>query len=271
MLTLASITTANLEEYLSVKKMDAAPSDLFRGRFERGEVAAESAKLLSRDGQCIGGYSIANAGQKKIVFVHINDVLSTLEEAEVLTELASGVGDKAAALIIINKSNSAHAFAADSPFISVQSHSFHHLTPLDRPLPQPEAFEPVGIEILSTQEVAEFLIHSDGEFTVEGQLDYYESCSTVGGLLQRVNGVIVALGMVCEPRPGMASIQMIGVHRDYRRQGRGSALQLALMHRAKAFADVYAGATHTDNAAMLRVMQKNGCQISDEQWVYTFR
>jgi hypothetical protein len=56
---------------------------------------------------------------------------------------------------------------------------------------------------------------------------------------------------------------------DFRRLGWGNRLHRQLLFVAKNLADIHFGGTDFENVAMRRLLNKNGCKITEEQWAFT--
>ena len=78
------------------------------------------------------------------------------------------------------------------------------------------------------------------------------------------NGIPVAAGVV--DYDAVATMTLIGVSPEHRRQGWGTRLHRHLMWVAKEHTDRYRGQTSVDNAVMLRLFEKNGCTEVAEVW-----
>ena len=74
----------------------------------------------------------------------------------------------------------------------------------------------------------------------------------------------VAVGVV--DYEDVATMTLIGVLPEHRRQGWGARLHRHLMWVAKQHADLYRGQTDVGNAAMLRLFKKNDCVRVAEVW-----
>lgn len=80
------------------------------------------------------------------------------------------------------------------------------------------------------------------------------------------DGTPAALGAVGPTnRPGYGNINMMGVLPTCRGQGLGTRLHAHLLARAAERYLRHSGGTGADNAAMLRVFEKNGCQLTARQ------
>lgn len=264
----------SLDLFAQLRRLGPQERDQFVRRFEGGQVVPANARIAYRDDEPVAAYSLIHTGEGALVHLSLRRPLDDEERHALLADLRAHAFRLGPARVLVNRSRSLHPLGGPGEGWELASHAVLHATPLP-PSPSvpaiPVDFVAFGPEYLDTAELDAFLEHSDGEFTGAGLREYHEDADRFIGLMHREEGRPVAIGVTHESRPGVAGIQILGVARDRRGLGLGTALHAALMERAAAFAPLYVGATDAANAPMRRLLEKNGCVLSDEQWVYRTR
>lgn len=256
--------------FVQTRRLDPGEQARFVRRFEEGKVAPEHSRVAYREDEPVAAYTLTRTGEGVLVGLSLRRPLDVEERLALLDDVRQRASRPGPVRVLVSRARSLHLLGEPGEGWTLESHAVLHDTPLATrpPVPPAPAFVGFGREELDTEEFGAFLSRAGGEFTPTGLHEHYEDVEHFTGLLLREEGRVVAAGAAHEQRPGVASLQILGVERGRRGRGLGTALHAALMDRAASFATLYVGATDAANAPMRRLFEKNGCVPTDEQWTY---
>ncbi|UQN10636.1 GNAT family N-acetyltransferase [Deinococcus sp. QL22] len=274
MIVFQDLSAENMDIMTNISQMGSGKQNMLMVGLEEGTVDPRKIRIMFVDGEGVASYSMSNAGVVYFVMLSYQRKLDDIEVGHLIKDISNTAENAPFIKIIVNKSHSRSVEKIEDNLLKLDSHSVYHLTPLklkERELEEPlnNKFHSFDKTYLDSQEFTDFLENSDGEFSKNNITRMYTGAKSFKGLMLRGEEGPLAIGITYEIKPETASIQIIGVKKNKRNSGLGTEIHKALIKQAKKFASFYVGATDSNNTTMLRIFEKNGCILTDEQFMYS--
>ena len=270
---------------LRTKEDPAVALGRLQSGLEAGRSKIEDLWMLIDGSRLWATFSLVKTGEVRRCILRTEAGISD----EALTELLrwlQGRAEQSGEELIVHFSTTTARDAGDLPLQLgwiFESHALMHRTPLrDRfdlaPDPAGLRFE---LSELQTPRFAGFyapIWEAQAEqfsATLEEAIEEYHGRfssfeNPVGYYLIAEGGAPIGAGLL-RTFMGKVTIDVIGVLPKLRGQGWGNRLHRHLLWAAKGLADLHEGGTDYSNAAMRRLLEKNGCVIDEEQWAFAFK